>query len=286
MIWLKSGVAVLVLLALVAAAASVFGARRWDEATRALYARLDAARLQPEVTRYVARDLAGLPAPVQRYLRAVLKEDGPAISAVALSHTGTFNASATGAQWRPFRSTQRAVMRRPGFVWNARIEMLPAVDVSVHDAYVEGEGILHAAILGLVPVSDQRDRGELARGELLRFLAESAWYPTLLLPGAHLQWEPVDDRSARATLADGSQRVSLTFRFNEQGLIDTVRADARGRMVGGRIEQLPWEGRFWNYAEFDGVRVPLDGEVAWLTPEGARPYWRGTIESLAYEFAR
>jgi hypothetical protein len=57
-------------------------------------------------------------------------------------------------------------------------------------------------------------------------------------------------------------------------------------MVGGRIEQLPWEGRFWNYAEFDGVRVPLDGEVAWLTPEGAGPYWRGTIESLAYEFAR
>jgi hypothetical protein len=31
--------------------------------------------------------------------------------------------------------------------------------------------------------------------------------------------------------------------------------------------------------------VPLDGEVAWLLPAGARPYWRGDITSLAYEFA-
>ena len=31
-------------------------------------------------------------------------------------------------------------------------------------------------------------------------------------------------------------------------------------------------GHFWNYEERDGMRVPLDGEVAWLLPEGAKPY--------------
>lgn len=34
------------------------------------------------------------------------------------------------------------------------------------------------------------------------------------------------------------------------------------------------------------MRVPLDGEVAWLLPEGAKPYWRGRITKLRYEFAQ
>jgi hypothetical protein len=33
------------------------------------------------------------------------------------------------------------------------------------------------------------------------------------------------------------------------------------------------------------MRVPLTAEASWLSPQGRRPYWRGTIASLAYEFA-
>ena len=34
------------------------------------------------------------------------------------------------------------------------------------------------------------------------------------------------------------------------------------------------------------MRVPLDGEVTWLLPEGEEPYWRGHITEIVYEFAR
>jgi len=34
------------------------------------------------------------------------------------------------------------------------------------------------------------------------------------------------------------------------------------------------------------MHVPLDGEVAWLLPKGAKPYWRGRITKLSYEFAQ
>jgi len=47
----------------------------------------------------------------------------------------------------------------------------------------------------------------------------------------------------------------------------------------------PWEGRLWGYELSDGMRVPLQGEVAWHLPEGPMPYWRGRITSLRYEFA-
>jgi hypothetical protein len=78
----------------------------------------------------------------------------------------------------------------------------------------------------------------------------------------------------------------MLFTFDEQGLIETVGAEARGRTVRGEVVPVPWHGRFWNYEQRGGMRVPLDGEVAWLLPEGAKPYWRGRINEIDYEFAQ
>ena len=69
------------------------------------------------------------------------------------------------------------------------------------------------------------------------------------------------------------------------GTVQAARADARGRSVAGNIVMTPWEGRWSDVQVRDGMRVPLTGEVAWLTPEGRKPYWRGTIASVRYEFA-
>jgi hypothetical protein len=34
------------------------------------------------------------------------------------------------------------------------------------------------------------------------------------------------------------------------------------------------------------MRVPLDGEVAWLPPEGEKPHWRGRIDEIDHDFVR
>jgi hypothetical protein len=193
--------------------------------------------------------------------------------------------SETGEQWRPFVSDQLVVAHRPGFDWDARIRMMPGVTAYVHDAYVAGEGILHASALGLVTVAEIRGTPEIARGELMRFLAESAWYPTVLLPGEGVEWEAIDDRSAAATLTDGEVSVTMVFHFGEDDLIERVTAESRDRVVAGSAEATPWEGRFFGYERRDGMLVPLDGDVAWLLPEGRKPYWRGHIERVSYEFS-
>jgi hypothetical protein len=264
----------------------LYGASRWQAGTRALHSKMEAARSPVEPARYDPRELAGLPAPVQRYFRAVLREGQPMVAAVSVEHAGTFNMSETGEQWKPFTSSQRVVTKRPGFVWDGRIAMMPGLRVRVHDAYVAGEGILHATLFGLVPLADVRGTPEVAQGELMRFLAEAAWYPTALLPSQGVRWEAVDERSAKATLRDGETTLTLTFRFDEAGLIESVRAEARGRTVKGAVVPTPWEGRWRNYELRDGMRVPLEGEVAWMLPEGPKPYWRGRITSLSHELAR
>ena len=272
---------------------AAFGSARWKASTQAQMALLETARLPASAGLqgvYNAREIDGLPAPVQRYFRAVLKDGQPFIAAATFELAGAINMSATGGeQWKPFTSWQRAVVHRPGFLWNGRVAMLPGLAAlsyaHVHDSYIAGAGALHAAMLGLFTVAQVQGGGEIARGELMRYFAEAIWYPTALLPSQGVRWAAVDDRSANATLVDGPISLTLLFRFDEAGLITSVHADARGSGVGKDMVMLPWECSASNYQLRDGMMVPTRGEAAWLRPEGRRPYFIGNLTSLVYEFS-
>lgn len=288
MTWIAWVVLALCLLAGAAVGLSAYGARRWAAATDALRTSLEAGRVgdeQGEPTRYDARELVGLPMPVQHYFRAVLADGQPIITAVTIDMAGTFNLSPSGEQWKPFTSRQRVTTRRPGFLWDARISMLPGVAVRVVDSYIVGKGLLRAALQGLFTMAELHGDGEIARGEFMRWFAEVAWYPTALLPSQGVHWEAVDDRSANATVVDGPLTMTLLFRFNDAGLIASFRAEARGGMVGDKMVIAPWEGVWSNYQRRDGVLVPFTGEVAWIRPEGRKPYFVGTVTAIEFELA-
>jgi len=266
--------------------AKIFGAGRWQAATLRLRSQLQASRQPlPPAPVDLTTELAALPRPVQRWLTQVLTDGQPRIAAVTVRHSGRFNTRNDGVRWRPFRSEQRVVIGRPGFLWDARISILPGLSVHVHDAYVAGRGLLHAAIGGLVKVAHEEGSGELARGELMRWAAEAAWYPTALLPGPHIAWSPIDDSAARLRVSDGPNHVSLRVQFDEHGLIQAVQADDRPRIIDGKPFPTAWRGRFWNYQRIQGMCIPLDAEATWLGPGGPLPYWRGHIEAIEYEFA-
>jgi hypothetical protein len=274
-----------VAVAVCAGVAVLYGGARWRRGTDELRARLHAARVPIAPARYDPRELDGLPPPVQRYFRSVLKE-GQAIIAVArFAHTGTFNMGETTPNWRAFSSTQLVITRRPGFDWDGRVQMAPGVNAFVHDAYVAGEGVLHAELLGLVPLADVHGTLEAAQAELLRYLAEAMWYPTALLPSQGVAWTAIDETSARATLTDGATTASLDFRFSAAGLIESSYAAARPRTVGGAVVSAPWSGRGWAYDVREGMRIPLDAEVAWIVSDGPYPYWRGRLTNIEYEYA-
>ncbi len=222
---------------------------------------------------------------MQRFFRAALTPGQARVAGLTLSHDGSFNMGTTTDSWKPFTSTQHVETARPGFLWNATIRMAPGLPVQVHDAYVGGEGLLMPALLGLLPLANLHGTGAIAEGELMRYLAEAAWYPTALLPGQGVTWTAIDDSSALATLTDGAVTVALTFRFGDDGLIRSIRAKTRDRTVGKDLVPTPWEGTWSDYRRQDGMMVPMTGEVAWLLPEGPKPYWRGRITALSYRWA-
>ncbi len=211
--WMKWIAMIGVLILVCLGVAIIYGRYRWQAKTDQLRAKLASGRrtIQPDI--YDQSEIEGLPDPVQRYFRTVLKDRQAIVTSVKLSQQGKFNMSETKDKWDPFTATQFVVTQRPGFDWDARIQISPGLNAFVHDTYLSGKGSLHASLLGLVTVADVRDTPEANQGELMRFFAETAWYPTALLPSQGVRWEAIDETSACATLTDGTTTVSLVFQF-------------------------------------------------------------------------
>ncbi len=275
----KYGTLANVILLLVAL--SAFGEQRFAERTRLLVEDLSAERRMDLAT---DAPISPPPPPVARYLENVLPPGARPIEGVIIEQRGEFNSSLTQPKWSPFEATHHATIRPPGFVWAAEVRFFPGVSVFVHDSLLSGRGRVAPWVSGLIPLSEAADRGgDVTRGELLRFLAESPWYPTLLMGHPGLTWEPIDDRRAVARLTSGTVTAALEMSFDEEDRLVMVRSRDRPRLENGITVKTPWVGRWFDYERHDGILVPTRGEVAWEIDGREIPYWRGTLTSIHFD---
>lgn len=258
---------------------AVIGKRRFEDAVGTHVDELLADAGEGSTRRYTRKETADLPEPVGRYFDGVLADGQPIVRTTRLRQRGEFRLGGADAGWRPLAATQYVTTQPPGFVWDATIDVFPLLPVRVIDLYKRGEGILRARLLGVVPVASEGPSPEMNEGELVRYLAEAVWFPTALLPSQGVEWDAIDDRSARATLEHGGVTASLVFHFDDQDRIVRVTAD---RYRQEDDSYVPWTGYFREYEERHGVQIPTAAEVEWGLPERELPYWRATIEEITY----
>ncbi len=226
-------------------------------------------------------DLEGLPTPVRKYFATVLQEGHPYIDSVRLEQTGRLRPGATAA-WKPFTATQYVTIDPPGFLWDASVSLAPLVSVRVCDRFHDWTGAASVSLFGVVPLERDDSSPELEEAALMRYLAEAVWYPTALLPTAGVEWESIDERTAKATIETGAVSASLTFSFTEDDAVARVHAD-RYRRVDTGYESTPWSGYWRNYETRNGVRVPTEGEVVWHLPDGDMHAWQGRLTAIQYD---
>ena len=61
--------------------------------------------------------------------------------------------------------------------------------------------------------------GKVDQGEILRWLGEAPWYPTVLWPLEWLKWKSINGISAKAILSGEGVTLDGVFHFNEKGQI-------------------------------------------------------------------
>jgi len=266
----------------IAAGAVAVRRRRVSSRIREYSAAVEAHATPVDPESYEQRDVENLPAPVRRYFETVLQEGQQHSTHVRLAQTGQFRLGGADASWHPFTARQTYSVSPPGYVWDAEIELLPLVSARVCDAYVDGEGILRANLLGAIPVASAGPDRRMNEAELQRYLSETPWFPTALLPAAGVSWEEIDDDTARASITDGDVTATGVFHFDEAGYIRRFTADRYRQDTGTTAS---WVGTYGTYEQRDAMVIPTEAEVGWETATGMVPYWRGEITDIEHRTA-
>jgi hypothetical protein len=180
-----------------------------------------------------------------------------------------------------FTATQEYAVDEVGFEWRASFGPNRLVRMIVVDRYRGGEGSLSARVWGLLPVT--RSSGpETDRAEAIRYLAELPWVPQAIAANRELTWRLLENGSVEVSTAAGGRLASVVLALDERGMISAA-SGIRPRLGGRTAIETPFTGRFGEYVELGGIRVPGRAEVSWELPEGPFAYWRGEVTSLEAE---
>ena len=217
------------------------------------------------------KQLEGLPIPVQRYFRYALDDGQSYISYVRLKHTGTFK-PAEDKKWTGIKGQQYFTAETPGFLWKGKTSLFTA-----RDMYIGGKGRLVVSLFSLFKVVDEQGE-HIDQAELLRWLGESVWFPTNLLPGENLQWTAIDSAKAKVTCTHNGISVYYIVHFNEHGQI--TKLETERYMEKDRLEK--WIGIVGDYKQVDGIRIPTYIEGKWDLEEGEYPYAKFHIQQIEY----
>ncbi len=223
--------------------------------------------------KYPGDIIAELPEPVKRYFDLVLKENSNKIKSVDLTHGGYFKTSEK-SRWIRIRGQQYFRTDQPWFRWTGRTALFKAVD-----SFEDGSGQLRVKLLGLIPIVKE-EGAHVDQAELLRWLAESFWFPTNLLPSDNLTWDKVDCNTARVNYRYKDISISYLVSFNEKG--EMTRLEAKRYRQAGEI--MTWVGKVSDYKNFDGFLVPTHIEASWIMEEGEHQYVDFYVTSIDYTY--
>ena len=221
---------------------------------------------------YNLAQLEGLPEPVQKYFKKVMKDDQPYISYARLQHDGQFK-TGKDKSWVEIEGEQYFTIQKPGFVWKGNTSMFTA-----RDMYVGNKGRLVVFLLSVFKILDGKGAA-YNQGELLRWLAESVWFPTNLLPTPYLSWKAIDGESSKLLFEHDAMSLSYIVRFLPGGEISEM--ETKRFMDEKNLET--WIGKMTDYKEINQVWVPTKIEALWRLADGDLSYARFHLKRLEYD---
>lgn len=223
-------------------------------------------------------DLEGLPPVVKKWLeesRIVGKEE---IKTVYLKQKAAMRLKPEQS-WLAVDAEQYFTTEEPGFIWKAQIKAAPLLHIMGRDKYYEGKGNMRIKFMSLITIADSSGT-EIDQGTLIRYLAETVWFPSAAL-SSHITWEEIDANSARATMSYGGVTGSGVFIFNEKGEVVEFTAE-RYMESEGRFTLEKWSVQVTDYKEFNGIMIPAQGEVIWKLKSGDFNWYHCEITQIKY----
>jgi uncharacterized protein DUF6544 len=158
---------------------------------------------------------SGLPAPVERFYRAMYGDQVPVVDTVVITGRGRMRPFGI---WLPARFViTHNAGRDYRHYFEATFFGIPFL--KVNEGYVDGKSFFES------PMGNAYDDPNTNQGANLALWAEGAWFPSLWVTDSRARWEAVDDNTALLRVPFEDQTETFIVRFNPRtAMVDNMEA--------------------------------------------------------------
>jgi len=223
-------------------------------------------------------DINDLPDNVQNWLKSSKVIGKGKINSARLKQKAVMRLD-RDKSWMPADAEQYFTVGKPGFIWKSRIKASPFMHIVGRDKYFEGKGNMLIKFMSMIPIANSSGQ-KMDQGTLLRFLAETVWFPTAALED-YVEWEKIGDKKAEATMSYDETSESGIFTFNENGDVIKFEAD-RYREMGGNYSKERWVIDMKEHGMLNGFKIPTKGDITWELDSGDFIWFKFEIKEIDY----
>lgn len=234
--------------------------------------------IEDKHARISSEELEGLPPCVQKWLTYSEIIGKEKITSVRSKQKAEMRLS-NDKPWLPLEAEQYFTTEEPGYIWRAKVKAGPFIHIAGKDRYVNGKGSMLIQVQSAFPVADSEGK-EIDQGSLVRYLAETVWFPSAVL-NEYVVWKEIGDNTAQATMTYGGVEATGTFTFNEKGEVIQFEAERYGEFEG-KYSMETWSISMGNYQFFEGIKVPTEGQIAWKLKEGDYLWYKFVVDDIQF----
>lgn len=226
-----------------------------------------------------SEDMVHLPAPVQKWLRhtgIIGKEN---ISSVRLKQHAQMKMKPEQEYWTDAIARQYFTIDPPAFLWEVEMKMMSVLPISGRDLFINGRGEMMIKLLSAINVVNAQG-DKIDQGTIQRYLGEIVWFPSAAL-SPYIQWEDIDEHSAKATLNYKGKSAAGTFSFTKAGDLKQYSAM---RYMNDDPDPKEWIVTAKETSEINGIRIPVKLDATWKLETGDWTWLQIEIETIEYNF--
>lgn len=220
-----------------------------------------------------------LPPIVQQWLRNSGVLEQPKITNVYLKQNLQLKMKPEQSNWLSGIAEQYFTIEPPAFNWNISTQMNPLFKVVGRDQFENGKGEMLIKLFSLIPVANAKNHEKVDQASLQRYLAEIVWFPSAAL-SPYIEWTPLDDYSARATMEYTGTKGSGVFHFDEQG--NFKKFTARRFQDASAAEPTEWIVHATKTERHHGIKIPVACEASWELESGTWTWLKLKITDIQF----
>jgi len=224
-------------------------------------------------------DIWDLPSVVQKWMINSGTIGKRPISNVHLTQELQLKLSPDQENWNNGKAEQYFTINPPAFNWNIDTEMNSILSVVGRDKLEVGKGEMIIKLLSLIPVANAKNDEKVNQATLQRYLAEIVWFPSASL-SQYIEWETIDDYSARATMEYKGTKGSGEFHFDKDGSFRKFVAIRY--QDSNAIKPTEWTVIATRTEERNGIKIPIECEASWELENGKWTWLKLKITDIQY----